>query len=381
MDLVFSGKETKEEILWRKNAFCLKLSASYPSESSGAWTNMLIAGDNEQALYALLDIKKKGGIANPDKKSGVRLIYIDPPFSTGLRFRTKANIPAYDDVLKGVEFVRFIRKRLVILWELLAEDGSIFVHLDWKIAHYAKVVMDEVYGVENFLNDIIWGYGGRGAKATSSQFSRNHDIILWYQKKAHIFNRQFAEKRFLKGENGSRKDMAGRWFKTAPRGDYTDESIEALKRQGRIHITKNNKIRIKYFFREYGDYLIEETPIGDVWDDIPDAMHLSKAEKTGYPTQKPEALLERIIKTSTLPGDIVLDAFAGSGTTLVAAERLERRWIGIDSSGLAIRTARQRVLNISGANEAKSIGRIAPFSVYRVKKTQKGLLRKIKENI
>lgn len=371
MDLVFSKKETEKEILGRKNAFCLKRAASYPSESPGAWTNMLIAGDNERALYALLDIKEKGGIVNPDKKSGVRLVYIDPPFSTGLRFRTRKNIHAYDDVLTGVDFIRFIRKRLVILRELLAEDGSIFVHLDWKIAHYAKVVMDEVFGVENFLNDIIWGYGGRGAKATSSQFSRNHDIILWYQKKAHIFNRQLVEKRFLKGANGSRMDTSGRWFKTAPRGDYTDESIEGLKRQGRIHITKNNKIRIKYFFKEHGDCLIEETPIGDVWDDIPDAMHLSKGEKTGYPTQKPEALLERIIKTSTLPGDIVLDAFAGSGTTLVAAERLERRWIGIDSSGLAIRTARQRVLNISGANEAKSPGRIARFSVYRVKKADR----------
>ncbi len=366
MNLVFSGKETEEEILGQKNAFYLKSGVSRAHVSADSWTNMLISGDNAEALYALLAIKRKNSL--PDK-DGVRLIYLDPPFSTGLKFRTKKNHLAYADTLTGVDFIRFIRKRLILLRELLSDDGSIFVHLDWKIAHYVKVIMDEVFGIGNFLNDIVWSYGGRGAKAVSSQFSRNHDIILWYQKSAHTFNRQFEEKRFLKGENGSREDKQGKWFKTAPRGDYTDESIDGLERQGRIHITKNNKTRIKYYFNDDGDYLIEQRPIGDVWADIPDAMHLSKAEKTGYPTQKPEALLERIIKAATLPGDIVLDAFAGSGTTLVVAERLERRWIGIDSSSVSIRTARQRILNAIGA-KARSVescsGHTNKFSVYRV---------------
>jgi DNA modification methylase len=208
--------------------------------------------------------------------------------------------------------------------------------------------MDEVFGPENFLNEIVWSYGGRGAKANASQFSRNHDTILLYRKRLHIFNRQYSRKSLLKGGNGTRQDLSGRWFKTAPRGDYTDESISLLQRQGRVHVTKNNKIRIKYYLKEEGGYLVDEAPLGDVWQDIPDAMHLRKAEKTPYPTQKPEALLSRIISASSNAGDIVLDAFAGAGTTLSAAEKLGRRWIGIDSSALSIRTIRERMLNIDG---------------------------------
>jgi len=202
--------------------------------------------------------------------------------------------------------------------------------------------MDEVFGEENFLNEIIWSYGGRGAKAVARQFSRNHDTILFYRKKRHFFKKMVQEKRIAKGMGGFRKDSGGRWFKTAPRGDYTDKSIARLEKEGRVYRTRTGKVRIKYFLREDGDFLIEEKLVGDVWDDIPDAMHMSAAEKTGYPTQKPEALLRRIILASSKPGDIVLDAFAGSGTALYVAQNEGRRWIGMDESPLAIKTIKKR---------------------------------------
>ncbi len=359
--LAYRGKEAEGSVIeGTRGALLKRRGLRSPSGADGH--NMLIKGDNLHALKALLLKKRAGLIGNRDGSEGVRLVYIDPPFSTGLDFKSSGDELAYGDRLGGCEFIEFLRKRLILLRELLSEEGSIFVHLDWKKAHYVKTVMDELFGEENFLNDIIWHYGGRGAKAVARQFSRNHDIILWYRKGRHVFNRPLVVRRVGKGERGFRMDGEGRWFKTSPRGDYTDASVAALRGAGRIHTTRNNKVRVKYFLKEDGDCLIEEIPRGDVWDDIPDAMHLPKAERTGYPTQKPEALLERLISAASNEGDVVLDAFAGSGTTLVAAERLNRRWIGIDSSALAIRTAEKRL------NPPENAGKLrrppTPFASY-----------------
>ncbi|HKJ88312.1 MAG TPA: site-specific DNA-methyltransferase, partial [Gammaproteobacteria bacterium] len=318
---------------------------------------MLIRGDNLPVLARLVEMKAAGLLASTDGSTGARVVYIDPPFSTNLFFRAGKNQPAYDDRITGHEYVEFLRRRLILIRELLSDDGSVFVHLDWKKAHYARVVMDSVFGAENFMNDIVWHYGGRGAKAVSGQFSRNHDNILWYRKSGRcVFNRVYTERRVKKGGGGFRQDPEGRWFKTSPRGDYTDESVAALEKEGRIHRTRNGKIWVKYFLREDGDYLLEDRLVGDVWDDIPDAMHLPRRERTGYPTQKPRALLERIIKASTRPGDLVVDAFCGSGTTAVAAAGLGRRWVAADSGGLAVHTTEKRMMGMGG---------VGPFSVFR----------------
>lgn len=356
--LKYAEKEEATGVIASVKGARLRLARGSKTPNEPQWRNMLIRGDNLMALSALMDERSiSGSLMNADGGPGVRLIYIDPPFSTKLKFRARGNEPAYDDIMTGAEFVEFLRKRLIIMRELLSEDGSIYVHLDWKKAHAIKIVMDEIFGEENFLNDIVWSYGGRGAKAVAGQFSRNHDIILLYRKNRHVFNRQFVFRNVTKGANGFKMDPIGRWFKTSPRGDYTDESIKRLEKEGRIHRTKTGSIRVKYFLDEEDGQLIEKMPLGDVWDDIPDAMHLSGAEKTGYPTQKPEALLRRIICASSNPGDIVLDAFAGSGTTLVAADGLSRRWIGIDSGALAIDTIKKRFLS------AKE-GRPAQYAVY-----------------
>jgi len=350
-ELTYRGKTPEEGVLSTEPGALTRIKSSGKKDG---WANLLISGDNLHGLCSLVAAKKKGRIRCADGSQGARLVYIDPPFATNLEFRGRHRQKAYKDKMIGAEFVEFLRTRLILLRELLTDDGSIFVHLDWKKAHYIKVVMDEVFGEENFLNDIIWSYGGRGAKAVSGQFSRNHDIILWYKLGArHVFNQLSIERRVHKKGSGFKKDEDGRWFKTSPRGDYTDESVSALAKEGRIYRTRNNSIRIKYFLREDGEYLIEDKLVGDVWDDIPDAMHLSESEKTGYPTQKPEALLSRIIKSASMPGDIVLDAFAGAGTTLCVAEKLGRRWVGMDSGALAIHTIEKRLLTIKGSRQAE----------------------------
>lgn len=364
-ELIYPGKDKEARILSSKTTPLSEAKAF----GRGADANMLIHGENLSALKALLEMKRKGLLKSADNTTGVRLVYIDPPFSTNLSFKSKKDLRAYDDKIVGAGFIEFLRERLVVLRELLSKDGSIFVHLDWKKAHYIKIIMDEVFGEENFLNDIVWSYGGRGAKAKASQFSRNHDIILWYGRKGRVFNQQFTQKRVRKGEAGFRQDSTGRWFKTSPRGDYTDASISALRKDGRIYETRNGNIRIKYFLKEDGDWLIEDKLVGDVWDDVPDAMHLSIDEKTGYPTQKPEALLARIIRAASNEGDLVLDCFAGAGTTLAVAEKLGRRWIGVDSGELSMRTVEERLLSIASSksidNPKRRFGKgPRPFSLF-----------------
>ena len=365
--LSYEGRRAERSVISETPGTTLKMLRSYPnSYCDGAGPNMLISGDNLPVLKTLLD----GG--GPTLKAGVKLIYIDPPFSTQLTFKDKDKKTAYSDTRTGADFVEFLRRRLIFLRELMADDGSIYIHLDWKKAHYVKVVMDEVFGEENFLNDIIWHYGGRGAKAVSKQFSRNHDIILLYKKRRHLFNKSYLDISVKKLGSGIKCGPDGRWFKTAPRGDYTDKSICELEEAGRIYRTRNGNIRIKYFLKEAGgdgSEVIEEKLVGDVWNDIPDAMHLPRSEKTGYPTQKPERLLARIISASTRPGDMVLDAFSGAGTTLVTAEKLGRRWIGIDSGTLAIDTTVERLENISGTLDPLNQKRkytlgAAPFALY-----------------
>jgi DNA modification methylase len=344
-ELTYKGKAAEDKVLTTR---AKPLAVLKSSRAEAPWRNILITAENLHGLASLIGMKRRGLLNCADGAPGVRLVYIDPPFSTKGEFKAKQNQKAYKDKVIGAEFVEALRKRLILLREILTEDGSIYVHLDWKKAHYIKVIMDEVFGEENFLNDIVWRYGGRGAKHIAGQFSRNHDIILWYRKGAsHVFNQLTIGKRIPKKGSGFKQDDMGRWFKTSPRGDYTDASMMALAKEGRVYTTRNGTKRVKYFLREDGEHLIEDKLVGDVWDDIPDAMHLSESEKTGYPTQKPEALLERIIRASSNPGDIVLDCFAGAGTTLAAAEKLGRRWVGMDSGTLSAHTIEKRLLTIA----------------------------------
>ena len=199
-----------------------------------------------------------------------------------------------------------MHETLTLLWELLAESGSIYVHCDWRTSHYIKSQMDSLFGYDNFRNETVWSYGGRGAKAIAGQFPRNHDVMFLYTRSENsTYNFVYEPIRYNINALPShiRIDDDGRPFKTSPRGDYTDASVERLRAEGRIYETRTGNIRIKYFLERQGNSVIEPKLVGDVWDTIPDMMHAPQQERLDYPTQKPEALLERIINASSNEGD------------------------------------------------------------------------------
>ena len=246
-------------------------------------------------------------------------------------------------------FLCFMAVRLLEIHRILRPDGSIYLHCDPTASHYLKELMDAIFGKQNFRNEIIWAYGqsARGAKAIASQFARNHDVILFYSKSSKVvFNRVTVVERHPIGRLPShiRIDDSGA-FKTSPRGDYTDESVRRLESEGRIHRTATGKIRIKYPLAIEKGFVLEPRRVGSTWTDIPDMMHAPKSERTGYPTQKPLALYERMIEASSNPGDIVMDPFAGCATTPIAAERLRRKWIGIDIWDKAHAEVERRIEN------------------------------------
>ena len=178
-ELTYWGKESKEQIIAETYAAPLQEDRRFGNCDSSVWTNMIIFGDNLQVLKSLLEMRKIGKLKNADGTDGVRLIYIDPPFASKQDFNNDEK--AYSDKMKGAEFLEWLRKRLVMMREVLSSDGSIFVHLDWHKAHYIKVLMDEVFGEGNFQNEIIWHYGTYVGN-TKHNFPRKHDTILVYGK-------------------------------------------------------------------------------------------------------------------------------------------------------------------------------------------------------
>lgn len=279
-----------------------------------SWHNHLIFGDNLQVMKSLLVLKKTGKLRNADGTDGVRLVYIDPPFATKRDFSGSQEQKAYQDKIAGARFLEFLRKRLVLIRELLSDSGYVFLHLDQKKSHYIKVLMDEVFGEQNFLNHIIWSY--RRWPSQSRNFQAMHDDILMYAAKANNRERPFKVQ-------------------------YEPPSESYLKRfQGKTQVldeeTRTRKITV--------DEPTKGLPLRDVWE--LSIVAGSKGERTEYPTQKPEALLARIIEVCSQKGDIVLDAFAGSGTTCAVADKLGRRWIGIDCGKLAIYSIQKRLMNL-----------------------------------
>lgn len=351
-------------------------------------TNKLYYGDN-------LDVLRQHVSAGT-----VDLIYLDPPFNSNRNYNVifnrhdvtgdeAAQIQAFDDTWRwtpiteqqyssyingelpsavadalssfrtllgendAMAYLVNMAPRLVELHRVLKPSGSLYLHCDPTMSHYLKVMLDAVFGGgEYYRNEIIWSYGGRGAKAVAKQFPRNHDIVFLYTRSPYApYTAQYVDKLFTPQEaraRGFRVDTDGRWFKTAPRGDYTDASIAKLETEGRIHWTRTGKARVKYFLPVVKGQVVERQLVGDVWTDIPDAMHMG-AERLGYPTQKPVALLERILSASSKPGDLVLDPFCGCGTTVDAAVRLDRRWIGIDITYIAVDLIEKRITHTHGS--------------------------------
>ena len=300
--------------------------------------NRLIYGDNLLVMQALLAGDASTGL--PSLRGKVDLIYIDPPFDSKADYRTKINLPgtdiqqkptvieqfAYADTWEQgtISYLRMLYSRLTLMKELLSERGSIYVHIDWHVGHYVKILLDEILGKTNFQNEIIWQYSGWNKKLKTS-FEKRHDVILYYSKGlSPNFNSYFEQ--WASEEE---------YIKRRKQKPYVDDN-------GRVYVLSDagNGNRI----RRYVDEAIKEgVVVDDVWN--LDKLNNSAKENVGYATQKPEALLERIIKASSNEGDLVCDFFGGSGTTAAVAERLGRRWITCDIGKPASLVMRKRFID------------------------------------
>ena len=361
-ELVYHGKERESDILAKTMAVPLQDVRTFGKTNGETWRNMLILGDNLQVLKSLLALKEQGKLANADGTPGVRLIYIDPPFSTKQDFRGSQDQKAYQDKLTGAKFLEFIRQRLVIMHRLLSDNGLLYVHLDYRKSHYVKTLLDDIFGENNFMNEIAWCYSER--ELATRHWNRKHDKILVYAKNLkadkHVFNWQEAAGQYSKGtfEKYEHTDEDGRLFQL--RGRNVKGSPWRGKHGIPLDVEKKHPEWI------YRDHLDEKKGIRprDWWGDIP-FLNRAAGERFDYPSAKNPMLLDRIIRVCSNPGDIVLDAFVGSGTTCVAAERLERRWIGIDRGKLAIYTVQKRLLTLKKeiGNKGKSLTP-KPFTLY-----------------
>lgn len=269
---------------------------------------------------------------------------LDGP-ADGRVVRTKAYGDTWAERDGGLaSYLEMLAPRLDALASLLAPRGTIWVHLDWRAAYLVRAILDEVMGRDAFLNEIVWRRAPNlGRQAASGQFGRTLDTLVVYGKAGAKLR---PPTRLEPIERSAIKwDDEGRPFTSAPRGDYTDASIAKLEKEGRVHRSKAGKVYIKYFLVEDADgVLCRERRVDALWTDVPPLRHAPPSERTGYPTQKPRALLERVVACATEPGGLVLDAFAGSGTTGVAAHALGRRAILADASPVAIAAARARML-------------------------------------
>lgn len=333
------GLQTNELVLPSKDISGLWKGKTGELNINGNWMNRLVYGDNLLAMQALLTGDEASDL--PSLRGKVDLIYIDPPFDSKADYRTKINLPgadieqkptvieqfAYADTWKDgtVSYLKMLYPRLVLMRELLSEKGSIYVHIDWHVGAYVKVLLDDVFGKDNFRNEIIWQYSGWNKKLKNS-FEKRHDSLLFYSldiEGCHFnsyFEQWASEEEYIK----RRKQKA-----------LTDEN-------GRRYVLSDagngNRIR-RYLDEAMRDGVV----VDDVWN--LDKLNNSAKENVGYATQKPEALLERIIKASSNEGDLVCDFFGGSGTTAAVAERLGRRWITTDIGKPATLVMRKRFID------------------------------------
>lgn len=323
--------------------FPAQLRERYGEEKDG-WINKIFWGDNLQVMSHMLK----------EYRGKIDLIYIDPPFDSKADYKKKIEVKGigkaetdstsfedkqYGDIWTNDEYLQFMYERLLIMKELLSETGSIYLHCDWHRSSFLRFLLDEVFGPENFRNEIVWSYFGF-KRATSKKFPQKHDLIYSYTKNSenYTWNVQYRPhspeyiKRFKKDENGRlyRDDVN-------PTGGGT---------------------RIIYLDEVQGDI------IDSVWSDIPPVNPVAK-ERCNYPTQKPEKLIERIINASTNEGDIVFDCFMGSGTTQAVAMKLGRKFIGADINLGAIQTTTKRLITIADSLEDVS-DKYTGFEVYNV---------------
>ncbi|MHA2179095.1 MAG: site-specific DNA-methyltransferase [Candidatus Thorarchaeota archaeon] len=334
------------------------------------WQNLLLYGDCLDAINKYGDMLLEQ----------VRLIYIDPPFFSGTDYTLKSRSGAdnksagilkeqdtYSDKWDGGldEYLEFMKARLEAMKPLLREDGSLWVHLDWHVSHYVKVMLDEIFGYSNFVNEIVWRRTN-SPKVQSRGFGSQHDVILIYAADASKFKinqiyRDHDEKsrrpysyedkrgkfRLIEIEaQGIQRTESRKQFEWRGRKApflYRKEILEEWWKKDLIYTSKNGRHTKKQYLSD-----VPGIPVSDLWIDIPPLQGQSK-ENTGFLTQKPEALITRVIESASEADDIVVDFFAGSGTTAMAAITTNRRWILCDSSEAAVSVSRDRIENRSSS--------------------------------
>ncbi|MEE9325601.1 MAG: site-specific DNA-methyltransferase [Dehalococcoidia bacterium] len=370
----YEGKEDERSVLENSPRAILDETERVGEQEPG-WLNRLVLGDCLPVLKSLY--------LDPEVRGNVRLVYIDPPYSTKQTFETKklwyrpdaasnGKQYAYSDELGGAAYIEFLRKRLIFLREVLSDDGSIYVHLDDNMAFAVKIIMDEIFGAKNFRNWIT------RRKCSTKNYTRYtygniSDYILFYTKSdRYVWHRPYEkwdEDRIRKEYNRVERET-GRRYKLVPihaqetrrgatggpwRGmlpppgkhwQYTPEKLDEFDRRGQIVWSPTGNPRKKVYF----DPSSKGVPLQDTWSGFRDAINQNMA-LTGYPTEKNLDLLKLIVATSSDEDDLVLDAFVGSGTTCEAAAELGRRWIGIDNSEAAIDTAKRRLASLLSDEE------------------------------
>jgi adenine-specific DNA-methyltransferase len=373
------GLQTRELVIPSRDTNWKSLFAE--SERSGhdmdlASMNRLIYGDNLLAMAALL----AGNDQTPSLRGKVDLIYIDPPFDSKADYRTKITLPggdleqkptaieqfAYSDTWQDgtASYLTMIIPRLCLMRELLSDGGSIYVHLDWHVGHYVKVVLDEIFGKDNFVNEVVWrrSFG----HSDSDRMGNIHDVIMLYGKSHRRIwnpvllpaNKEYIDTFFDQydpvrreryqrlslsagGLSGGGYDYEYKGVRTLWRCPI--ETLRAHDEADRLHWPqkKGGVPRLKKYESEHSG-----VPLQDLWTDI-SKIHNQSTELVGYGTQKPESLLERIIKVSSNPDSVIADFFSGSGTTAAVAERLGRRWIATDIGKPACMITRKRLIDQS----------------------------------
>jgi DNA modification methylase len=393
--LPFQTIETVNESMADRTRNLELFSSGRPTE----WRNRLIWGDKKYALPSLL----------PEFAGKVNLIYIDPPFDTGADFSYTATVPrsngeddekgavmfskqpsiieqkAYRDTWgRGLNsYLQWFYEAAVMLDELLADDGTLYVHIGSNVSHYVKAVLDEVFGPDRYVNEIIWKRQTAHSDVTqgAKHLGRLHDTIFLYTKSdSYKWSMQYvpydkdyldAFYRHVEPGNGRRYQLSditapGKSLKGNPYYEFlgitrywrfSKATMQKMHAEGRIVQTRPGTVPRQ---KRYADEM-PGVPVQDMWVDIKPIQSQS-SERAGYDTQKPEALLERILQLSSKPYDLVLDCFVGSGTTAVVAEKLSRRWIACDLGRFAIHTTRKRLLSIPG---------VKPFAVQNLGKYER----------
>lgn len=361
-------KDLKKDDSWAGTLFDLR------GRQKTGWTNKLIWGDNKLILSSLKNGPMRDEI---ERNGGIKLIYIDPPFDVGADFSMDIDIGddtftkkpsvleelAYRDTWgKGADsFIAMIYERLTIMRDLLCETGSIYVHCDWRVSSYIRQILDELFGKDNFDTEIIWRCSN--THPNNRTYGSIHNTIFFYHKTAdYSFNTQYTEydeeyietyynridektgKRFMSSDLTGHKGVNPEyeWKGITRPWRFPRHRLDELEREGKIFWTNNQFPRLKRFLDD-----AKGMPAQSIWADkaVRNIRSWDK-ENMGYATQKPEALLERIILASSHENDIVADFFCGSGTTLAVAEKLGRKWIGADLGKFAIHTTRKRMIGV-----------------------------------